>query len=971
MIVPSTCTNIAVVAGEHAELTERRMATILTVDDRAIDREFLATLLGYVGYDVLQASDGEEALQVVQSRHPDLVITDLQLPTMGAAEFADRVHDDPQIAGTPIIFYTATYRVTEARVLAQSCRAAAVLAKPAEPQDILDAVGAVLGTHQAAVLEPHVAIAHPGFLGAKLPEYLQDLTGLQRRLRRTLDEAIERAESRRVAATDADAVEFSFQSLSLRLATLLELDVALSSERDPREMLKLFCRAAQDLLNCKYAAVGIVDSGGRRLQHIATRGLDENVAAQFGELDHALGLFGMLLASGKPHRTHEHTPGTLGLPAFHPPISSLLAVPIPAHASKSRLGWVYFADRFGPEAFDGEDAQFAVTLAAQLALAYGNLALYEEARQHTAKLEVEVHERRRAQGELAHRTTHDQITGLPRFVLIEEHLQSAIVAAAAHDGRVILLYVDIDRFHMINETRGRSAGDDVLRTVASRLCTICGSDGYVAHVAADEFAVLLVDVGTRDQVEFAESIRRGIEETIHHGDQRIYITCSIGVSCFPDNGASPRELLRQSEAAMLRAKGEGRNTVNAFSNEHKEALEDRSALGMRLSDAIRDGQLVVHYQPQISADDWRILGFEALVRWQSPEFGLLPPARFLDVAEDLGLIVDIGNFVFDSACRLSRAWLDAGWADFSISINVSSLQLQRPDFVDTIQASLREHAVPAQHLELELTESMMVGNVERAIATMRALKALELHLALDDFGTGYSSLNYLRRFPIDKLKIDQSFVRDIRTDAGAAGICRAIITLGHQLGMTVLAEGVETAEQVGYLRRHGCDQFQGFYFGRPVAAPQAFEILKSYGMADGIHARQDSAQTLLLVHDGEKTVRALTSALRRDGYRILVAPTAEKALDLLARNDVQVIVLEHGVATGSGAELMTTLKEMYPDTCCILLGGDEGRAKGHEARGREADTHLLAQPWGDDDLRVHVREAFHRHRSRLGERRSA
>lgn len=947
------------------------MATILAVDERAIDREFLATLLGYVGYDVLQASDGAEALEIVGSRHPDLVITDLQLPTMGAAEFADRVHDDPAIADTPIIFYTATYRVTEARVLGQSCRVAAVLAKPAEPQDILDAVGAALGTSQITTLAPHAPIAHPGFLGTKLPEYLQDLTGLQRRFRRTLDQAVERAESRRVAATDADAIEYSFQSLSLRLAKLLELDVALSSERDLHEMLKLFCRASQDLLNCKYVAIGIVEADGHRLQNVATQGLDENIASQFRALDHSLGLFGIIIASGKPHRARDHTPGTLGLPAFHPPITSLLAVPIPARTSPSAIGWVYFADRFDTEDFDGEDEQFAVTLAAQLALAYGNLALYDEVRQHSAILEAEVNERRRAQAELAHRMTHDQITGLPRFGLIEEHLQSVIVAAAARAGRVILLYVDIDRFHTINETRGHAIGDDVLRTVAGRLGVICGSDGYVAHVAADEFAVVLVDAGSRDQVEFAEAVRKGIEETIQRGEQRIYVTCSVGVSCFPDNGATPRELLRQSEAAMLRAKGEGRNTVNAFTNERKQALEDRATLGMRLSDAIRDGQLVVHYQPQISADDWRILGFEALVRWQSPEFGLLPPARFLDVAEDLGLIVDVGNFVLHAVCKLSREWLDAGWADFSISINVSSLQLQRPDFVDTVRMALREHAVPAQHIELELTEGMMVGHVERGIATMRALKALEVQLALDDFGTGYSSLNYLRRFPIDKLKIDQSFVRDIRSDAGAAGICRAVITLGHQLGMSVLAEGVETAEQVGYLRRHGCDQFQGFYFARPVTASQAFEMLKGHGMADGTHSRQEGVQTLLLVHDDENKVRALTRTLRRDGYRILTAATAEKALDLLALNDVQVTVLEQRAAVGSCAELIGTLKDMYPDTLRVILGSDDNLHAVTDADNRAARYPSIAQPWSEDDLRIHVREAFHQHESRSGERRSA
>jgi len=804
------------------------MGTILTVDDRASDREFLATLLGNAGYGVIQASGGMEALEIVRTRRPTLVITEVSLPTMDGAEFADRLHDEPAIARTPIIFYTAAYRLSEGRVLARSCRAAAILTKPAQPQDILDAVGAALGTQPrtAVVLDP--ALAHPSFLGIKLPEYLNELTGLQRRLRRKLDQSVEHAEARRIAATDSDASAYSFHTLSLHLAALLELDFALSSERNPAEMLKLFCRAAQDILNCRYSAVGIVAADGSRLQNFAARGMDESIQARLAALDPADGLLGALVTSRKPHRAFQESNSltTLGLPEFHPAITSLLAVPIPASSAASSAGWVYFADKFGTERFDDEDEQFAITLAAQLALAYGNLALYDQSQRHGAKLAAEIGERQRAQDALAHRITHDQTTGLPRFSLIQGHLQAALESAET-DQRVILLYVDIDGFHAINETRGHAVGDDVLRVIAARLVAACKDSGYVAHIAGDEFAVVLIDTqGKSGLLDCAEVLRADVEETIELGEQRINITCSIGVSCFPQNGATPQDLLRQAEAAMRRAKRDGRNTVSAFGNEQKQAIEDRRTLGLTLDEAIRDGQLVVHYQPQVRASDWRVLGFEALVRWQNPEFGLLPPARFLGVAEDLGLIADIGHFVLDAVCSEARTWLDAGETAFCISINVSSLQLQRPDFVDGIRAALVRWSLPAGHIELELTEGAMIGNIERVIGTMRALKALGIHLALDDFGTGYSSLNYLRRFPIDKLKIDRSFVLDIGSDASAAGICNAIITLAHQLDMTVLAEGVENVGQVNHLRSNDCDQFQGFYFGRPTPAAQALELLR-------------------------------------------------------------------------------------------------------------------------------------------------
>jgi len=810
------------------------MALILAVDDRAINREFLATLLGYVGHEVVQASDGAEALDVMRERRPDLVITDVMMPVMGGVEFADRVHDDPEIAHTPIIFYTATYRVIEARVLAQSCRVEIVLAKPAEPQEILDAVDSALGLDRYVSLTRDPGDPRQKLPAVSLPDYLRDLTELQRRLRQSLDRAVRQYDTARGAQDETPEVSYAFHSLSLRIAALIELDLTLAAERDPEMLLTLFCSGAQDIMNCRYAAVGVLAEGGAPWRYFTSRGLSEQVQAEFASVDPSAGLLGRVVASGKPHRARfaPGDPPAMGLPESHPPITSLLAVPVPVRSATALTGWIYFADPLGKHSFEGEDEQFAVTLAAQFSLAFGNLVLYDEVQKHAAKLEIEVAERRRAQEEIIYRSTHDQTTGLPRFVLIEEYLEGIFVDGAHSRRRAIVLYVDMDHFHTINDTRGRAAGDSVLRIVADRLRAITGSQGKVAHVGGDEFAVALVDDDRLcDEFAFAEAVRKRIEEPMWHEGQRIYATCSVGVCCFPDNGLTPQELLRQAEAAMLRSQREGRNLVSAFRNEQKHAIEERATLGSRLSDAILDGQLVPHYQPQIDATDGRVLGFEALVRWDSPEFGLLTPGRFLGVAEELGLIVDLGNFMLGAVCRDARTCLDAGFTDFLLAINISALQLQRPDFADKVAAALAEADVPAHHIELELTEGMVVGNVERAIATMRALKALGVQLALDDFGTGYSSLNYLRRFPIDKLKIDQSFVQDLGSDAGAAGICSAVITLGHQLGMKVLAEGVETEAQSDFLRNHGCDQFQGYYFGRPAAADRMIPLLRR-GWAD-------------------------------------------------------------------------------------------------------------------------------------------
>lgn len=581
---------------------------------------------------------------------------------------------------------------------------------------------------------------------------------------------------------------------------------------------------------------------------------------------------------------------------------------------------------------------------------------------------MDVTERKRAAEELKHHLTHDRTTGLPHLALFEEYLQSVLAVAAARDTRVVVLYVDLDYFHAVNQTRGRAIGDEVLRTVAGRLTAAVGTNGRVAHVAGDEFALVELCAEGGDPVDLAEAVRAMVAEPIEVAGQTIYSTCSIGISCFPDNATTPRELLRQSEAVMMRAKREGRNAVSAFSNDANDELRDRLALGARLNDAIRDGQLLLHFQPQIDAMNWQILGFEALVRWEDPELGLLMPTRFIQAAEELGIIVELGRFVLTEACRQTRAWLDAGVSDFSVAINLSPLQLQRPNFVADVRATLERFQVPPRCIELELTESVMLDNVDRMIESMRALKSLGVRLALDDFGKGYSSLNYLRRFPIDSLKIDQSFVSDVTSDAGSAGVCRAIITLGHQLGMQVMAEGVETAAQVGYLKRNGCDFFQGYYFSKPVTAERALEMLRNRSVAVEEVCEDGQVNTLLLVDDETNILNALSRTLRRDGYRILTATCADDALDILGREDVHVIVSDQRMPGSSGTEFLRKVKDIYPESMRIVLSGYTDLDAVTEAINQGAVYKFLTKPWNDEDLRMQIRGAFRRHKSHVSAR---
>ncbi|WP_313919813.1 EAL domain-containing protein [Tahibacter sp.] len=574
----------------------------------------------------------------------------------------------------------------------------------------------------------------------------------------------------------------------------------------------------------------------------------------------------------------------------------------------------------------------------------------------------DITERRRYENELAHLASHDTVTGLPRIEQIETFLSAWLAGAALRGSRVSVFYLDLDRFRLINDSRGHAIGDQVLRTVAQRLLDSVGEQGKVARIAGDEFLVVRSDgIDAPDQQELGEALRLLIEQPINLGLQQVFLTCSVGVSCFPENGTAALELVQQAEAAMIRAKDEGRNAVASFSNEQSQALKDRRELGSGLRAAIANEELVLHFQPQIGAHDWQVRGVEALVRWNSPVHGLLPPGRFIPVAEELGIIVELGQWVLESACRKAREWLDSGLADFTVAVNVSALQLQRPDFLERVRRALEVSRLPPRYLELELTESMVMAHVERVIVAMRSLKALGVSLSLDDFGSGYSSLNYLRQFPIDKLKIDQSFVRDIITDPGSAGICRAVIALGHQLGMTVSAEGVETIGQAAFLRRSECDQFQGNYFCLPMPEAQTFDVLRRRYLrqdADTELARPSSTETLLLLDDEENVLRALVRLLRRDGYNIETATNARQAFEILAAQPVQVIISDQRMPDISGTEFLSRVKDLYPDTVRLILSGYSDFASLTEAVNRGAVYRYVAKPWDDEELRRMVREAF-------------
>ncbi|TAM14332.1 MAG: EAL domain-containing protein [Rhodanobacter sp.] len=431
----------------------------------------------------------------------------------------------------------------------------------------------------------------------------------------------------------------------------------------------------------------------------------------------------------------------------------------------------------------------------------------------------DVTERRQVAAELAYASNHDAITGLPYHSAVEHVLATLLQDEATSS--VWVLVLGPDRFQVVNESVGHAAGDDVLRQLASRLQAVLGKQGRMARFAGDTFVAVVHDLSRPAVLELAERLRAAVALPVEGDDYRLLLTASVGISQSPDHGRAPTDLLRNAEAAMNQAKREGRDRVSEFTIEQMRALDERLILGRYLRDAVRRGELELYYQPQHRASDHALTGFEALLRWNSPELGLVMPSRLVPVAEALGLMREIGEWALEAACRQIRAWMDHGHRDFHVAVNISAQQLQSPGLVDTVRAALQRHAVPNSMLDIEMTENALMENVGQTRRTLAELKALGTRLALDDFGTGYSSLAYLKQFPIDKVKIDQSFVRGLPTDADDAVIAKTIIALGHQLHMTVAAEGVETPAQAAFLAQLGCNELQGNHLGAALPVSQA------------------------------------------------------------------------------------------------------------------------------------------------------
>ncbi len=446
----------------------------------------------------------------------------------------------------------------------------------------------------------------------------------------------------------------------------------------------------------------------------------------------------------------------------------------------------------------------------------------------------DISERKESEQQIRALAYYDALTGLPNRRLFHDRLGLALSQMRRHEQKLAVMFIDLDLFKRINDTLGHDAGDAVLVEMAARLKTCVRESDTVSRMGGDEFTILMPEIrGPDDAAHLARRVVASLREPLTFDGRELYVTSSVGIAIFPDDGETADELTRSADTAMYRAKELGRNNYQLYTESmHTESLE-RMAIESHLRQAIERGEFDLNYQVKVDLVSHRTTGVEALLRWNNPELGLVPPAQFIPIAESTGLILPIGGWVLEHACRQACAWRDLGLPEISVAVNISSRQLHQSNLVETVTAALEATGFEASRLELELTESMLMENLDEVAPQLVRLRELGVRIGIDDFGTGYSSLAYLKRLPIDTLKIDVSFIRNIPDDADDAEIVAAVVAMAHRLDLKVVAEGVENEAQVRFLRTLGCDQIQGYLVGRPLSADNLASLLDRKLLPEG------------------------------------------------------------------------------------------------------------------------------------------
>jgi diguanylate cyclase (GGDEF)-like protein len=612
-------------------------------------------------------------------------------------------------------------------------------------------------------------------------------------------------------------------SSSEKLARLHEASLSLLSVLPPtsvqNDLLQTGIESLSKLLEARYGAIGILDESGA-LKHFIYTGISPEQAQSIGQFPQGKGLLGVMVQENISLRLDDMTqdPHNVDFPAHHPPMKTLLAVPISHHGRV--YGQVYLSDKEGGEPFSENDEELALSFARSLSLVLDNTRKMEEVKQVRQSLDYMAH--------------FDTLTDLPNRTLLKDRAQQAISHAQRNGSMVGILFLDLDNFKVVNDAIGHTLGDVLLKKVAHRISDCLRDGDTIARLGGDEFIVMMPDISdTQDAAKTASKILESLTLPLAIDQHEVFVSISIGISIYPDNSQNMDGLLADADGAMYHAKKLGKNNYQFFTPEMNRSAQNYMKLEKHLRRALEQNEFALYYQPQVDIETGVTIGVEALIRWFSPELGMIAPEDFIPLAEETGLIVPIGAWVLKTACTQARFWQQNG-LPVRVAVNLSSRQFHqiqnqqqsRHLLLDTVMNVLDETCLPPDLLELEITEGILMQHLDTTMELLNTLKNAGVRLSVDDFGTGYSSLNYLKRFPIDSLKIDKSFVNDITTDPSDRAIIAAITVMAQQLKLEVVAEGVESMAQLEFLRELRCHYVQGYYFSKPLPADEVLFFLQ-------------------------------------------------------------------------------------------------------------------------------------------------
>ena len=839
---------------------------ILIVDDSPTQSKLLELVLKARGYSVFISTNGIEALRRIMATPPDLVISDILMPELDGFELCRRVRMTEAVKCLPIILLT---HLNDSTHVLQSLEAGAnyFISKPFKSDLLLSRVSATLQRGGACYQESHGAftfnyrgrpylidapreqiidllLATYEFAAHKNQQSLRAQEALKRLNKELEDRVAERTaklgqtiNDLRLQIAERENAEECVRRLNRLHSVLAETSKAVAHIPDRDTLFHDFCRIAVENGSFKLAWVGLVDEGNREVRIVAARGsigyLD-NMRVTLETEPEGTGPTGTAIRQGTFYICNDF----LGASITRPWHERGEAYGIRASASialkqEGRVigALTLYADK--KDYFDRPQVELLCQMGSDISFALGNM-VREDRRLHaerallmeTAQRQSEREEHAEKIRYLAH---HDSVTNLPNRFSLLTRLSQALELAKRFNSRLAVIFIDLDRFKNVNDSLGHHMGDRLLSQVAGRLSESIRSADIAARLGGDEFVVVLPLIRTNvAAAHAARKIQLFLSKPYAVDGHDLSITPSIGISVFPDDGETVEELMKNADLAMYHAKSGGRNNYRFFTQEMNLTVRARLVLESDLRGAVEREEFVLHYQPQIDTTTGRVAGVEALIRWQHPLRGIVSPETFIPIAEETGMILSIGEFVLKTACRQLAVWRSQGLPPFRVAVNLSMRQFKQKNLPALLTEILARTGIEPHLLELEITESSAMDNPEETILHLRRLREMGVELAIDDFGTGYSSLSYLKLFPVNRLKIDRSFVKDIDRDSDDAEIAAATIALAHTLGKEVVAEGVETEAQSRFLLSKRCDILQGYFFSHPLPADAVEEYFHDH-----------------------------------------------------------------------------------------------------------------------------------------------